>query len=113
MQYFLSYYTFFILLIYFLIRFKKPQFKNPMFVGSLIIFIGGYNILVLILVMGILAFLAFNLPINNLPEINLLKILFDMKFDILIFLIISLFSILFIQLGAKIIKSEKLNRYLE
>ena len=84
-----------------------------MFVGSLIIFIGSYAILILILVMCVLAFLVFNLPINNLLEINWLKILFDMKFDILIFLIISLFSILFIQLGAKIIKSEKLNRYLE
>ena len=106
------YITLLLILVYFVIRLKKPQFKNPMFAGSVIIFIGGFSILTMLLVFAILAFLAFNLRLNEINESIWLEMFFEMKFDILLFIMIGVFSVLLIHAGIKIIKSEKLNKYL-
>ena len=112
MQNLILYFTLFLVLVYFVIRLKKPQFKNPMFAGSVIIFIGGYSILILVLLIAMLAFLAFDLRLIEINQSIWLEIFFRMKFDILLFIIIGVFSVLLIHTGIKIIKSEKLIKYL-
>ena len=112
MQNLILYFTLFLVLVYFVIRLKKPQFKNPMFAGSVIIFIGGYSILILVLLIAMLAFLAFDLRLIEINQSIWLEIFFRMKFDILLFIIIGVFSVLLIQTGIKTIKSEKLIKYL-